>query len=208
MENIEADKTFLTCPQCKSPVDPAGIPDSSPVSCSYCNTLLEILIFPELRKRMENVQARKVSMPGAEASCFFHDDKVATHHCSQCGRFICDLCDLEIGSMHMCPLCVSTGKKRGKVKVLKHKAILYDKIAMALTLYPLLLLFTAYFTFMTAPAGLYLVIRYWNKQETVIPRSKARFIIAGILGFVEIAGWIVLIYFMVTKFPEFMKNLK
>jgi hypothetical protein len=68
-------------------------------------------------------------------------------------------------------------------------------MALALATYPLLIF---YFTVITAPMALYITIRHWNAPSSVIPRSKWRFVVAGLLSVAEIAGWIVLLVALLT----------
>jgi hypothetical protein len=69
----------------------------------------------------------------------------------------------------------------------------YDHVALALT--TIALLFWP-ITIITAPAALFLVIRFWNRRSTVLRRSRAIFIIAGLLAVLEICAWAVFIYLM------------
>ena len=38
------------------------------------------------------------------------------HHlaCDNCGRFLCSLCDVDIGAGHQCPACLESGKRKRK----------------------------------------------------------------------------------------------
>ena len=74
---------------------------------------------------------------------------------------------------------------------------MYDNIALLLALQPIILLPFWFMTILTAPAALFMVIRYWRAPSSVAPRTKARFVTAGILALLEIAGMIAVISFVV-----------
>ena len=78
---------------------------------------------------------------------------------------------------------------------MENNRVHYDSIALSLAILPIPLF---YFVSITAPLTLFLVWRYWNRPLSVIPRSKVRFWIAGILAVLELgviaAGIFALIY--------------
>ena len=76
------------------------------------------------------------------------------------------------------------GQKKGKLKQLENRRTLYDNIALALSVCPVLI---------TAPIGLYMAIRYWNAPTSIVPRGKWRFVLAIIFALVQIGIGITLI---------------
>jgi hypothetical protein len=72
----------------------------------------------------------------------------------------------------------------------------YDRIALALTTLALLVW---PFTFATAPAALFLVIRFWNRRSKILPGSRLVYIVAGLLAIAEICGWLFLFYFIFSQ---------
>ena len=74
--------------------------------------------------------------------------------------------------------------------------MLYDNLALSLAILPCLIF---YFTIITAPMTLFIVIRYWRAQRSLVHRSSFRFILAGLLALLEIGGWVTIIYFLVTQ---------
>jgi hypothetical protein len=131
-----------------------------------------------------------------EASCYYHPNKKAVITCDHCGRFLCDLCDIQFGSEHICPTCLETGKKKGKIANLERERILYDRMALKLAIYPLLVF---WLTIITAPLSLYLTIRHWRSPGSIVGGGRVRFLIAGLLSILEIAGWVLMIGYLVTK---------
>ena len=130
-----------------------------------------------------------------EAGCFYHPGKKAEVPCSRCGRFLCQLCDVELDDDHICPSCLETGKKKRSIKSLENHRTMYDSIALALALYPLLIF---WITCITAPMVIFMVIRYWKAPSSIIPRTKIRFISAFVMASIQIAGWTAGLYMIIT----------
>src|SRR6185369_8347066 len=95
--------------------------------------------------------------------------------CDVCGRFLCALCDVDLNGQHVCPACLTSGKQKGRLTHLENRRVLYDNIALGLALLPIVLGPLALFT---SPAAIYVVIRYWNAPSSILPRTKARMILA------------------------------
>lgn len=131
-----------------------------------------------------------------EAACFYHPQKKAVLPCESCGRFVCGLCDCELNGRHFCPSCLEAGKTKGKIKNLENRRTLYDSLALSLSLLPLLIF---YFTVITAPMALFISIRYWNAPRSLIHRTKVRFIFAILFSSLQIVGWGIGIYFLVSN---------
>ncbi len=157
------------------------------VSCPNCSSELEAFFLPAL------FRTRTVETPAAmlidqtEASCFYHAQKQAAQVCDGCGRLICSLCSIQMGQEHLCPSCVSSGKRKGKIAALENSRTCYDKVALSIAILGILFYF---FTIITAPIVIYLAIRHWNSPGSVLGVSHSRFVIAIIIASLEICGWI------------------
>lgn len=138
-------------------------------------------------------------MVEGEAGCFYHPQKKAAVPCQGCGRFLCALCDCELNGQHFCPACLETGKQKGKIKNLENQRTLYGNIALALTIYPVILVFGIYFSFITAPIALYVALRYWNAPRSIVGGGRIRYVLALIVATLELGGWAAMIYFIVTE---------
>jgi hypothetical protein len=134
------------------------------------------------------VAGETVSAQG-EAECFFHPGKKAIVPCSGCGRLLCGLCDVEFEGRHLCLNCLQAGRARQKIVALENQRPLYDSIALALAFYPLLFVFP---TLITAPAAVYVVLRYWKRATSLLPRTRVRYVLALLLAGVQIVGWTLL----------------
>jgi len=164
--------------------------------CPSCGSPLQVEIFPAFFKRIAPGRQGESLMVEGESSCFYHPQKKAVVPCQACGRFLCALCDCELHGRHFCPACLEVGKQKGKISSLENKRTLYDGIALSLAIVPMLIF---YFTIITAPMALYLAIRYWNAPRSIVHRTKIRYIFAIILASLQIIGWAIGIYFLVTN---------
>jgi hypothetical protein len=164
--------------------------------CPNCNASLQIQVFPALFRQFAPGRQAETVVEESESSCFYHPGKRASLPCDACGRFLCALCDCELNEQHFCPGCLESGRKKGKIKKLENQRTLYDNMALTLAIYPLLIF---WLTIVTAPISIYLVIRHWNTPTSIVHRSKVRFIFALIIASLQIAGWIIAIYMIVTR---------
>jgi len=106
---------------------------------------------------------------------------------------MCALCDLDLNGQHLCPACLETGKRKGKLKQLENRRVLYDSVALTLALWPLLIF---YLTILTAPITIYVVIRRWNAPTSVVGRTRWRMVLAAVIALAEIVGWCFVIFFL------------
>lgn len=165
--------------------------------CPACGVPLQVEVFPSLFRKISAGQSGEAVMVEGESSCFYHPQKKAVLPCDGCGRFLCALCDCVIEGRHFCPACLETGKTKGKIKSLDNERTLYDSLALALALYPMIICF--YFTIVTAPMALFVAIRYWKAPQSILRRTKMRFIAAIIISVLQIAGWTTLFIFLATR---------
>jgi len=98
-------------------------------NCPYCQNRLQICIWPVVRQTSNAAIALS-----DQATCFFHPDKAFQACCQRCGRFVCALCDLQLGAEHVCPSCFERGRgssvpEPGKAEW-RHRDVLYDSIAL------------------------------------------------------------------------------
>jgi hypothetical protein len=188
--------SVLHCPKCGAALTEsrANRADLSP--CPTCGSLLQVEVFPALFRPKTPGRDGEVLLVEGEASCFYHPQKKALLPCESCGRFLCGLCDCELHGRHFCPTCLETGKKKGRIKNLENERTLYDSIALALAIYPLLIF---YFTVITAPMALYIALRRWNAPRSIIHRTKIRLVLAIILASAQIAGWGLGLYFLIAR---------
>ena len=186
----------LACPKCRVRLTEDSFNLSDFTTCPGCGLPIKAEVFPAFfQPPAVGPSAENILVEG-ESSCFYHPQKKAVVPCESCGRFLCALCDVEMRGQHLCPACLETGKKKGKLEHLQDQRVLYDDIALALTTFPLLVW---PFTFITAPMALYMSVRYWSAPTSLIPRGKVRFVIAALLATLQILGWAALIIAFVRR---------
>ena len=150
---------------------------------------METRAFPAIHQDARG-NAPEAIAGGEEAACYYHPRNRAVADCAECGRFLCALCELPMEGRRLCPNCVNTGLSRQALPSAETERRHYDSLALALATWPVLLF---YFTIFTAPAALYYVVRYWSRPPGILPRTRLRFVIAGVLAVLQIAGWIALV---------------
>lgn len=163
--------------------------------CPSCNSDLVIRAFPALLARRSSVDVAALRIEGGEASCYNHPSKRAASACSQCGRFLCALCVVEFDGAAWCPDCLAAGSARRKVANLETHRTLYDSIALALAVWPGILVYPP---LITGPLTIYLSIRYWKSPSSIIPRNKWRFVVAIMLAVAELAFLVLVIAIFIS----------
>ena len=184
------------CLKCRAPLATALYNAPGLTSCPACGAPQQLFVFPALFRPLVPGEAGEQVLSETESSCFYHPQKRAVVPCDGCGRFLCALCDLELDNRHLCPTCLETGKKKGKIAKLQRERVLYDRMALMLAGLPLLMW---PFTFVTAPAALFLVCRYWNAPLSITSASRARFVVAGLLAVVQVLLWTAVVVMLIVK---------
>jgi hypothetical protein len=181
----------IACASCSLPVPEElwNLPaeEAEQARCPGCRRHLLALVFPAI------AEARLGAVPAAlqgetEASCFYHPHSRAAQVCAVCGRFLCNLCDLEVDAYHLCPRCFET-----REPVVTRRSM-YDTQALALSTLPALMFWPA---LVSAPWALFMVIRRWNAPSSIVPRTKIRFLLAALFALAEIAFLVFVIYMMI-----------
>src|SRR4051812_10375500 len=100
----------VACSNCK-----CGLPtdnlDGAFHLCPRCGDWVQAYVFPALR-RLQPVTLAESALVEGQSSCFYHPQKLAAIACESCGRFLCALCDVEIGGVHRCPRCLESGRRK------------------------------------------------------------------------------------------------
>ncbi|MCP4403169.1 MAG: hypothetical protein GY801_38415 [bacterium] len=190
--------TVIKCPKCRKVLSGEQFDRAELSACPSCKRLVQVQTFPVFFSKTTVGSVGESLMSDDEAGCFYHPHKRAIVHCQQCGRFLCALCDIEISGQHLCAACLESGKKKGKLKNLENHRTLYDSVALRLSLYPLLLFYP---TFISAPATIFVAIRYWKTPGSIVRRSKVRFVVAIVIAILEIVAWVLLFLFIFQVLP-------
>ncbi len=166
----------VSCPTCEGDVVPVAT-ETGWQSCPFCGSRLQICQWPVARKN--TAPAAALSM---QATCFFHPDKAFQACCERCGRFVCALCDLQLGAEHVCPACfergrADSGSEAGQAEW-RYRDVLYDSIALTagwgwILFWPSIVV--------AIPAVIALHVKYRKSPRSyVVPRSGWRFWVAYI----------------------------
>jgi len=167
-------RAAVACPHCTADIAAA---ETSPESqtCPYCGKQLQIRFWPIIRR---NTQAATALLD--QAPCFFHPEKAFQTCCQRCGRFVCALCDLQLGAEHVCPTCFDRGRDDSSAGAEKgewrYRDVLYDSIAVTvgwgwILFWPTLIA--------AIPATIILHVKYRKAPRSyLISRSGWRFWVA------------------------------
>jgi hypothetical protein len=161
----------VACPSCGGDLAPIET-ETGWQSCPFCEKRLQVRLWPAL---LRNANAAVAIQD--QATCFFHPDKAFQACCQRCGRFVCALCDLQLGAEHVCPTCFERGRAGSGVDGAKaewrHRDVLYDSIAVTIgwawiILWPVIVA--------ALPAVIFLHAKYRRAPRSyLIPRSGWRF---------------------------------
>lgn len=181
------------CPQCNTSIRPNNKRDRL-VGCPQCKERFIFEFFPALTAPAGTSTARAVLESG-ESSCFYHSDKVAVQSCAYCGRFLCALCEVPIDGQHLCPMCLAKGKDAIATSSSLNSHALHDSIALTVAL---LTLFFWPFAVLTGPVALYLIFKNYRKDLGILPRTRWRFWLAGLVALAGMgtSGSMIMMLFM------------
>ena len=188
----------LNCPRCSEPIPATSAGNAQMLRCPACSATVEAVLFPAML--IEPPARTKIQIArGSEAGCYFHARYRAVTPCAGCGRFLCELCSVNVGARFLCAECISNLRKQRSESGLVHHAALFDNTALFLVIGPTISLFFSIFTLLSAPAALFLSFYYWSRQWTLLRRSRVRFAIAIMSSIMLLLGWAVVIYTIITS---------
>jgi hypothetical protein len=184
----------LVCARCQMPLPVWELAGADKATCTSCGSLNTVAVFPAMF-RDAAAATRPEAALGGEASCFDHATKRAVAACTQCGRFVCQLCAVEFRGQVWCPACVAAGSGQARVVSPDTSRILYDSIAMTGLILSCIVFWPI--SVLTGPAALIFAIVNWKKPLSLVRRSRWRFVAAIVLGLLITGGWVVLgVYLM------------
>jgi hypothetical protein len=177
--------TVVACSKCGRPLDPHYLNLDHAIGCAGCGSEIRARVFPALFNRPAAAMAERITQD-AEASCFYHAENLAVASCDSCGRFVCGICAVDISGQNVCPSCIESGLRTSRLIGFESHRTMYDTVALLLATLPALLVWP---TILTAPAAIYVAVRYWRAPSSVVRRSKIRFIVAIVIALLEIVFW-------------------
>src|SRR5580700_1778989 len=178
----------VPCARCSMPLPRGGLDTSAGTACLSCGAENIVRAFPAMFAE-RSAAAPEAALTG-EAACFDHPGKRAVAACQQCGRFVCQLCSVELGGAVWCPSCVAAGAGQARAANADAQRTLYDSIALTL---PLISLLMWPLTIATAPAAMVISISKWKQPLSLVRRSRWRFVAAIVVSLTMLAGWILVV---------------
>jgi uncharacterized paraquat-inducible protein A len=175
----------IACTKCHALIPVAPVLDEMDVNCPSCGSQLEAFFFPAFRRPVETSGSGTLLNDPGEASCFYHPQKQAVRVCDGCGRFICSLCSIEMGTGHLCPTCISSGGKKAKATLVKSN-VRHDNVALSLAVSGI---FMSIFSFVLAPAAIFIAVRHWNSPGGLLGQSRVRLVLAILLALASLVFW-------------------
>ena len=188
----------LSCTKCKGalPLHLVNIPGFN--ACPHYKAALMVELFPALFRAPEKGSIGEALVVDTHASCFYHPQKQAAIVCATCGKFVCSLCDVEMEGQHLCPPCLESSQKQGKLKSLENRRTLHETIALHLCFLSILIF---YISFITGPLALYWAIKHRKTPSSLVRNTKLSWFLAVFFSSLITLAWIVGIVFLITTNP-------
>src|SRR5688500_6830337 len=101
----------VRCTKCQFPMDPVGYSSGAFHRCQQCKAPSQVEVFPALLAPPRVGEIAEALQIEGESSCFYHPAKKAVVPCDGCGRFLCALCEIDLGGQKLCSSCIETGNK-------------------------------------------------------------------------------------------------
>ena len=178
---------MIACPKCQAIQPLNTVNTGERFNCFACRTQLQVEVFNAFMNPVTHGNKGESVQEAGQAECFYHPGKKAVVPCSVCGRLLCALCEVKLEERSLCLGCLQSGQKKQKIIDLEHQRPLYDSMALALAFWPIFMFFFP--TLITAPAAIYVVLRYWKSAGSILPRSRFRYLLAMLLAGGQIVIW-------------------
>lgn len=187
---MTTNDSAILCPSCFTPLPPSQFNTDKFLPCPTCQANLQVAVFPAAFRAITPGQSGERILVAGESSCFYHDQKKAVVPCDLCGRFLCALCDVDLGGRHFCPQCLDTGRQKGSLQQLEIQRVVYDNGALILAVAPILLFCVP--TFVTAPVAVVLGVMSYFKPNSILGFSRWKALTAIVLALFQIVLWVLM----------------
>jgi hypothetical protein len=180
----------VSCNSCGMPLPEWELASGEASTCPDCGAKHQVKIFPAALRPAPSTQSE--SAEEGEAACFDHPASRAIASCSRCGRFVCQLCVVELMGNNYCPSCLAGGVSKLSGRDLASSRVAYDSITLTVAVGPLILFFPI--TVLTGPVAIFLAVRYWKRPLPLMHANRWRFVAAILIGLLEVGalGWLIL----------------
>lgn len=173
------DWNLLKCSDCKLEPHTILMNEHALQTCEHCGKKISIFVYPALANPPLKVEVPDAPIIAEESSCFYHAGKQASVVCDDCGRFLCNLCDIDIQGRHVCTLCLDNPDISESTSTPKMKQTHYDSIAL---IWAAACFFLWIFAFIPAGISLYYTIRHWKTPISITHQSRWRFVVATLIS--------------------------
>lgn len=173
----------VPCNSCGMPLPEWDLAAGETSTCPDCGTAHQVKIFPAAIRTPGDTHFETAAE--GEAACFDHPASRAVASCSQCGRFVCPLCLVELMGRKFCPSCITIGVSKLSGGDAAGSRVAYDSIALTTAVAPLLFF---PLTIVTGPIALFIALRYWKRPLVLMHANRWRLVAAILIGLVEVGG--------------------
>jgi hypothetical protein len=184
----------VPCARCSMPLLKWELLRGNDADCPSCGAQNQVRLFPAALARAAAPQA-EAALEG-EAACFDHPAKRAAAVCQDCGRFVCQLCAIEIGAGVSCPSCVANPRGEKRQANAGDSRMLYDTWALTI---PFALLVVWPLTVLSAPAALAVTVMKWKQPLSLVRRNRWRFVVGLGLSLAQGGAWLWFGWYIVAK---------
>lgn len=168
----------LSCPKCRIALPEVAVPTPSTAGCSACGAVWQVFPLPSLFRPGPTARSGERILSDAEASCFQHAQKKATAHCQGCGRFLCALCEVELGREVICPACFELRKRRPEKTRLLDRKTRWDQVALSVSLGAMLMY---PFLFIAVPVAFTIIFWQCRKPQSLVYKVGFNFFVATLV---------------------------
>jgi hypothetical protein len=180
----------LLCRRCRTPLKAETMNGERRGACRVCGTLTRAWLFSAFF-RDARPAAPPTSAPDGDAVCFYHESKSAVVACDECGRFLCSLCELTIGTSRLCSSCLERQRSAGSHDLpIAVRVVRYDRIVLTI----------AMFSWLTGPFGLLavLALSLWHRKKWLGPLGIGQYryglaVLVALATFLVVWGAVVLL---------------
>jgi hypothetical protein len=183
----------LPCAACGASLRLGQYADDGRLDCPSCGRRHEVAIAPALlRAEPEGGRVGSLAQDD-EAACFDHPDRRAVAVCEASGRYLCELCRVEVNGHIYSMEAFQTLRAGGEDPRFLVEETRYDRGALMLALIPLVSIVLAGFTLFSGPMAVVLAIFALTRRvKGPVRRGPWVAILALLIGLGQMAFWILL----------------
>lgn len=153
----------VICKKCKALLPLDAEKSGALSACPSCAEPYRIDVFPRVQHREQSKDPVPIDSED-QARCFFHEKFQAAIPCDGCGRFLCQLCDINFQGGHRCISCIEQMKKE-KSSLLVNSETRWGNLAKMSLVMSLPFWFLS---FVTIPVGMFLFFKLARGKDRVL----------------------------------------